>query len=373
MIFGKQLRYLSFSAACILSGMLVNSCETEVDIQAPYEDVTLVYGLLNQQDSIHYIKINKAFLGEGDAFVYAQERDSSEYNPANVDARVEQLDDNGNVARTYPLIPDENVAKEDGVFYSPLQTVYYFVTDPNERLSSSAEYRLAINVGGENKFVSALTPLIDDNDGNYQFDGLIVGLPRVGLATVSQFTNSLAVEWVSAPGGKRYQLSFLWGYTDIYVNGNDTTQQSYTVRWPFPTMKAPNADGGDGMEVVINGEDFYKFLATQVPDFDDTPNLYRRIPDIDIDLELAIGGEQLDIFMDVAEPATGVAQEKPQYTNIDNGIGIFSCRYTLKLTDKELSKDSIEELIRGFIGGYTSEKGFCDPVTSGPLNDRPCF
>lgn len=378
MIFGKILRIASFSALCVAGGVFVNSCETDVDIRAPYEDVTLVYGLLNQQDSIHYIKINRAFLGEGDALVYAKERDSSEYDPGRIDARIEQMSDDGNsVIRSYQLQADENVEKEAGVFYSPLQTVYFFTTNANDPerppLDADREYRLNISIDEGAKRVIAKTPLIQDNDGSYNFQGIIRQLPKVGLATGTQFSTSLPVEWITTAGGKRYQLTVIWKYTDKYVVGTDTTEQEYTVRWPFPTLNSRTAEGQEGMEYTLNGEDFYRFLNSQVPDFDDTPNLFKRTPGLTIDFELAIGGEQLDIYMDVSEPATGVAQEKPQYTNVENGIGIFSCRYTLVLKDKELSKDSIEELIYGEVGQYTNEKGFCDPTFGGPLNDRPCF
>jgi hypothetical protein len=34
----------------------------------------------------------------------------------------------------------------------------------------------------------------------------------------------------------------------------------------------------------------------------------------------------------VNEPSSGIVQEKPDYTNVENGIGLFSCRY-LKTTE----------------------------------------
>lgn len=38
------------------------SCETDFDINADWKDITVVYGALNQNDSIHYIRIQKLFL-----------------------------------------------------------------------------------------------------------------------------------------------------------------------------------------------------------------------------------------------------------------------------------------------------------------------
>ena len=34
--------------------------------------------------------------------------------------------------------------------------------------------------------------------------------------------------------------------------------------------------------------------------------------------------------MEVNEPSSSIIQERPEYTNIVNGIGLFSCRYNKK-------------------------------------------
>ena len=47
------------SIIMLLGCVVFTSCETEFSVIAPWEDVTVVYGLINPGDSIHYIKINK--------------------------------------------------------------------------------------------------------------------------------------------------------------------------------------------------------------------------------------------------------------------------------------------------------------------------
>ena len=55
--------------------MGMESCETDFEVNAPWRDITIVYGLLNQKENPHVIKINKAFLGEADVNDMAQIRD----------------------------------------------------------------------------------------------------------------------------------------------------------------------------------------------------------------------------------------------------------------------------------------------------------
>jgi hypothetical protein len=55
------------------------SCETDFDVIADYKEVAIVYGLLDQSEAVHYLRINKAFLGKGNAISYAQIADSSSF------------------------------------------------------------------------------------------------------------------------------------------------------------------------------------------------------------------------------------------------------------------------------------------------------
>ena len=72
------------------------ACSTELEVSAPYKDITVVYGVLSTRatdgvsdETRHYVKINKAFLGEGDALVYAQIPDSTEYDDPDFQAALE--------------------------------------------------------------------------------------------------------------------------------------------------------------------------------------------------------------------------------------------------------------------------------------------
>ena len=51
--------------------VVFSSCETDFDVNAEWDDVTIVYGLLDPNNEIQLIKINKAYLGAGDAIQMA--------------------------------------------------------------------------------------------------------------------------------------------------------------------------------------------------------------------------------------------------------------------------------------------------------------
>lgn len=103
----------------LLSGLLVlASCENEIDVNADWRDVPVVFGLLNIDDTEHFLRVSKVFLGEGDALAFAQNPDSIYYNPNDIEVKVEELI-NSNVARTWILEPRTDIAKEEGIFAIP--------------------------------------------------------------------------------------------------------------------------------------------------------------------------------------------------------------------------------------------------------------
>ena len=56
--------------------ILFISCETEVNVNAPWEEVVVVFGLLDQGQELQFVKVNKAFLGDDAAPDMAQRPDS---------------------------------------------------------------------------------------------------------------------------------------------------------------------------------------------------------------------------------------------------------------------------------------------------------
>jgi hypothetical protein len=57
--------------SCATAVAAFTSCSTDLDVAAPYKENTVVYALLDKGTTIQFVKINKAFLGPGNALVYA--------------------------------------------------------------------------------------------------------------------------------------------------------------------------------------------------------------------------------------------------------------------------------------------------------------
>jgi len=298
-------------AAALLSGLLFSTCSTDVDLLDDWKETTVVYGLLDQSQATQYIRIQKAYLGEGNALVMAQQFDSINYVNA-LDVTIEQWS-NGNLVNTYYLQPDTTTNKASGIFAYP-NMVLYSMTAP--LTNPQHEYKLVIRNNETQNVVTAQTLLVDfaNND---------ISSPQGSSINIVKINPSYKVNvaWQAGAYGRVYQpaLRFFYRETD---NNNVTTTKM--IEWGLGTERASDLDGSDNLQVSFDPLDFYRFVGQNLPD---NSNIVSRSVD-HIEIAVYAGGDDLSTYMDVSAPSTSVVQDRPIFTNVNNGIGLFSSRTT---------------------------------------------
>lgn len=299
-----------------VSLLTFQSCETDFDVTAPYKDITVVYGLLSQNDSVHYIKINKAFIGEGNALEYAQNADSSNYGN-NLEVILREYS-NGNALRTLSFDTTTIYNKEAGIFYAPKQVVYKsaFIVPKIDNL----EYHLEIRNKVTGSIITAQTPLISD---------FAVESPRPLRQVNFTIESPQRIKWSSAKNGKRYNVSVRFWFDEVMAATNDTLPRY--IDWNFSSVKSNSIQGGESLEILYVPTTFFTICKSLIPYKENSPiseNAVSARLANHVEFLFAVAGDDLNTYMEVNEPSSGIVQEKPDYTNIVNGIGIFSCRYT---------------------------------------------
>jgi Domain of unknown function (DUF4249) len=334
--------FLLFAGALVFAA----GCSTKVDLNTEWRDTTIIYGLLDQKDEYHYIRINKAFLGEGDYYAYALIRDSSEY--ASVNARVEELS-GGVVINTYTLRDTELVNKStDGVFYSPEQTVYYF---KKNALNPSSTYRLVANINEGTpvaKEVSAETQLVANFTASAPSSistGTYDGIDHNYLTPKISFT----------PPSNSNAFEILWRLKWDEYTATDTIRKHY--EWLVGSIGIEAMLSTGLIEYEVNGEAFYKTIANIIPN---DPSVTKRVFRA-IDVIVYAASEDLETYINVNAPQTGLVQERPEFTNVSNGLGLFSSRVHITVPNKYLTLGSMRELVHGT---YTGDLLFCTDTTS---------
>lgn len=361
--------FLRFSAfAALLMGLW--SCETEVDLNAPYESYTTIYGLLDLSADTQFVRINKSFLGEGSALDFAMIADSSEYPLDAVEARIEFGD---NVVELEPIyIPN----REPGVFYD--EDVLVYITTENLALDNNGnpidinsnpqnlpdEYRLIVEVNGKTLIgrtiptylkTSSITDPIPNNTGSGSIDVDLNWLVGPG-----NFFQTKYLKMLSEPSGVRYEAKMLFRYKDHLTDG---TVKNRALEFNLGAVEIPAGSQSQQNDFPYTPQSILQNVAS---DLDCSGSVAYRTLD-SAHFVLISGGEDLASYIDVNSPVTGIVTERPEFSNIEgeNAIGLFSSRYT-KIRSKQFKGNTREEIFNGEILG---EYCFCD---DGPGSVYPC-
>ncbi len=338
----------SFLFSSILIALLASvGCTTKFDINAPEKDITVVYGLLNQADSVQYIKITKAFLGESSAYDMAQDPALSSWGDE-ITVTVTEI---GNLNRTFPLQKTYISNKDSGIFYSPNQEVYMFKSIPP--LNAKNTYKINIKNKNTEIVTTATTAMVYD----FTIKDPMPGSPQIGFVSSNGTYNATGeAKWISSKNSKIFEPLFRFHYREVDKATLDTTGDKY-VDWNLNSVKASSTDGNEELIASYNGESFYRTIQAKIP----VNTAVDRIIG-NVDFIISAGGDDLSIYIDLNSTSGSIIQERPSYTNIAtnppnanaSAIGIFSCRFTKKYSFK-LSPYSVTKLING---EYTSQLGF---------------
>ncbi len=364
--FGQPMqRTATFLAFCAL----LSACSTELEINAPYKNITVVEGLLNMRDSINFIKINKGFLGEGDALVYAQIPDSNEWSSDAIEyARVVRRR-NGQVLGTYELRDTILNDREPGTFYAPTQRLYYFVTDYRvlEQISGqfvpvyldeASDYSVELKIKGEE--ISATTNIV--NDFSIQAaDQSTEGNQVINLLAGSDYT-SFELNWDAGLNGKRYVADYRFNYREVR-NGEVGELKTITKR--MATVVRIGTTPGEDMSATIDGQRFFEDLAAAIPN---DPSVERRIF-LGIDFIISVANDEFHTFLTLTEPVSGIIEDRPAYSNIVNGYGIFGSRYVKQIIGKRLGSTSLNFLADSDL---LANRRFCSGMPLDVLSPNYC-
>lgn len=346
----KTLLVLSFIA-------LFTSCDNDLKIIADWKDVPAVYGILNAQDSVHYIKLNKAFLGQGDVMMMAQEFDSLHYAVDQVGIRLLEKEEgdvpgqngaNWQTRNTYELEPTNEFVRPDGVFSSPTQTIYKTTAPLNKDFYYSVEvYRKSNDtiIAQTDGLITILSPLSVINPNT--FSPLVI-LPNSYVPKV---------EWRSVSGGKMYELSMRFNYMEFQISGeSDTLFKSIEIN--YPSIFSIDTDGGDYMDYPLSYDQFLGFIAANIPE---DPTVRRLVVGFDpsqtgsggvsikhacLDFSLSAAGEDLSTYLVLNENSNSLVLDRPEYSNIENGVGILSSRTVKSVNGVKISNQTNDEIAK---------------------------
>ncbi|MGZ6539669.1 MAG: hypothetical protein ACXVEB_14935, partial [Bacteroidia bacterium] len=290
----------------------------------------------------------------GNAYLYALMKDSTQFkNPLDVKIKCDVS------GITYNLTPANYIIKDPGLFFydttgtgtNQTNVIYKMVTDGapgHPHLNTNSIYELTATNGETGTVVTSKTLIVPDigsflapNPAGSTFSFVIAGF----------YPNyKFKVEWMSAPNARQYQVILRLHYTDSTTSGNVAKYLDYQM----PALTTDGLSGGEDLSVELYGRDFYKYIGTTLSDYSGL--ILRKTGNVDV--LLVSGADDLVTFIDVNKPSTGIIQERPEFTNIVNGLGLFSSRLNKAPFSRPLSGSSLDSLSGG---QYTCKLKFTDP------------
>ncbi len=294
-------------AKLILIALLVG-CRTDVDLVAPEaRERVVVYGILRTDRDTQFIRIGRLFVTREDAAAYAARTDLS------LQAQVILTD-----GQTEWVATPETVLKVPNEPFFPVQVVYRIAMRPVPRTL----YRLRVSVP-ENPALNVSSAVLVPSPPYIARPESILSLggqpayPSLDLTKryVIQFYPQFDIQLPSLAGG--YELTFRFSYQEVI--GSDTFPRELVIG---PRRLPPQ---GSAVQTYTLQEKELLRTAYANLSHPSARYLYDNRPlGRAWSLWLTALDTALYNYLRINDPATtDFTTVKPEYTNIQNGLGIF--------------------------------------------------
>jgi hypothetical protein len=332
----------------ILVAFGLYACDNEVDLIAEYKDITIVYGFLDQTQDTQWVRVQKAFLGKGNALLFAMEPDSNFYGENQVDIIMRKLNTNNEVVDS-TLLPKTEFHKprNEGIFLSAPNFLYPY----SQPIDQNFRYELIVRNKNSGKVTRGFTriarkPLISNPPNS---NAIINFEQNAGLPGANPI---YSFEWLRSDNVVAYQFSLIFNYEEFpTANPAQITQKSFaTLSSVFnPFIDEPTANN---VRYPFSKRDFYNAVVANIQE---DPARSRRFRNLGI----KVYGATQDFYdyYEINRPSPSIVQKTIDFTNVDNGLGLYTSRVSVGLNGIRLHPNTIDSLRAG---QFTNRLNFVD-------------
>ena len=310
----------------LLAGLLGSACSNELDVNDPWSDITVVYGLLDSGADTNWIRINRAYLGTQGAAAGASVPDSIYYGPIEV-----WLDEyNGNtLARSFQFEFDNTSRSLNDGFFT---TDDYRLYRSTEDILAGRRYALRV-VKGDDKPVVKAEAVSLGNNVDWQ-------TPRNNALPLTLVPNTdYSVTFRTQELAKVFEVSITARYKEFPVSDPGNARLLESV-YTLPIKSVTQVNGGQTLSFGYTTESLLGALMQNIPA---DPQLRRIL--LGIDFKALAGDEDLYTYLSVNQPPTGIVTERPDFSNIEGGYGLFGSRALAVIPNKQFNEAGLIEFV----------------------------
>jgi hypothetical protein len=294
-----------------LLALSIISCNNELDINADYKEIAVVYSLLDPKLDTQWVRIERGYLGNKPASASFDEPDSLFYE--NVTAELIEFDENGNETRI-PLFRDDTSRQrnDNGPFTQNAFRLYR--TNGITRLNPFYTYNLQVETGSETPTIhvesniNIIRATTTSPSGSPDLLDIRKPIQTASMAVPPVFLG--AIEWEDHTG---FRSEVIVGFH--YTEYNPTTKEK--VYKSFERNLGTTRDNS----IDYRYSSLYQNIANNIQP---NPQVIRFFEKLSI--RVTVIGREVDTYARLNIPTTGIIQSRPEYTNLENAIGVFSSR-----------------------------------------------
>jgi hypothetical protein len=326
----------------VFTGLFV-SCHNKLEILAPYKESVAVYGLLDPNDTAQYIRIERVYLGEGNALTMAQNQDSIYFKPGDLKVTLQRFKGGNRVSVDNPyssnmeiVLSETYIQTQTGVF-NPNQLLY----KTNHAIYEDSQYQLVIHSNKTGKeFTSSKVSLIGDFKSHFIYssypDYSVINTNPSPISIVPSANGTVNCKFASPVNANVCGIIMRFFYTEYPGAGPIVSKY---VDFDLGHEYLSGVNGGETVELSFLGDAMIQNIARAIKV---DPTLSHRTAD-SVQFRVNGGGYDISLYNQVNSTGT-LSQSKPTYTNIDGGVGVFSCRKEYILTKKINTQQCLDRL-----------------------------
>lgn len=299
-----------------LSVVSFSSCSTDVQIYTEGDETTIVYGYLDAGVDTNYLKITKSFVGN--AIELAPDYSVSNYDYKLMVKLIGKFADMPyTISET--ILDTISVYKPydpNAIFYSGRDQVLYFTT---RKLKENENYQL----------------VIERNDGEIiksnvrTISGSTLKKPYITINFESGYSNQ--VKWIPNKFDERAAFYEVVGYFHYgQINPGETDTVYYSMKWLMGSGTGDELWNSSDMQLAVNytPNALYSRLSSDENIMNNSPSYVKRFVK-NFEIVISATGEELYNYILIQNSGSAI-QDTPEYTNIENGMGILSSRSTTR-------------------------------------------
>lgn len=329
-----------------------SSCSEKIDVAAPYKDVTVVYSIMNMNDTAYYIRIQKAFMDETKSAVnMATEVDSNYY--ADLDVTMVEWDTvKQKITNTFNLdkvdMGAQGYPKESGAFVNS-PNIAYKLRKPNPafKVSQFLAYRLIINNKKTNRIDSSENFRFVSADSSMGFGGFYIPIfQNAYMPLYFPRTTSAGFQY-SLTGRIPLNARMIEGHMIFnYIDSNAATGTSERKSIDY-LFASDVGEPTTTFELRVENSAIYRYLSDEIGPA--PVNVTRYIDSCD--LYIYAGSDELYNYQQITLSQTGGLtgeQIKPFYTNMKgaNAIGLIGTRAVNRYRNAGLDAITMDSMMK---------------------------